>query len=129
MLKVSGQVYVTNLREVSPRLITGTIYTFEKLGEEFKTTFIKAKFVGKAIEHLILKDVKEKDKVFVKSGILKSNTWTNKEGKTNAQVELTVFELDEIKTETTTEPVKETNRFKRWDSDLLGPIDLGDTPF
>ena len=112
MLKVNGQVYVTNLREVSPRLITGTVYTFEKLGEEFKTTFIKAKFVGKAIEHLITKNVKEKDKVFVKSGILKSNTWTNKEGKTNAQVELTVFELDEVKTETKAEP-KETNRFKR----------------
>ena len=46
MLKVNGQAYVTNLKEVSPRLITGTVYSFEKVGEEFKTTFIKAKSVG-----------------------------------------------------------------------------------
>ena len=38
MLKVNGQAYVTNLKEVSPRLITGTVYSFEKVGEEFKTT-------------------------------------------------------------------------------------------
>ena len=33
MLKVNGQVYVTNLKEVSPRLITGTVYSFEKVGD------------------------------------------------------------------------------------------------
>ena len=76
MLKVNGQAYVTNLKEVSPRLITGTVYSFEKVGEEFKTTFIKAKFVGEAITYLITNNVKEKDKVFIKSGVIKSNTET-----------------------------------------------------
>ena len=114
MLRINGQVYVTNLKEVSPRLITGTVYSFEKVEEEFKTTFVKAKFVGHAIEHLITKNVKEKDKVFIKSGVLKSNDWTNRDGKKNSQLEITVFELEEIKIESPVfEEVNEVNRFKR----------------
>lgn len=111
MLKVNGQVYVTNLKEVSPRLITGTVYSFEKVGEEFKSTFMKAKFVGEAITYLITNNVKEKDKVFIKSGVIKSNTWTNKEGKENSQIELTIFELDAIQNKEV--ETKEVNRFKR----------------
>ena len=125
MLKVNGQAYVTNLKEVSPRLITGTVYTFEKVGEEFKSTFIKAKFVGEAITYLITNNVKEKDKVFIKSGVLKSNTWTNKEGKENSQIELTIFELDTIQNKEA--ETKEVNRFKRWTSSEV--LYLSDTPF
>ena len=111
MLKVNGQVYVTNLKEVSPRLITGTIYSFVKVGEEFKTTFIKAKFIGDAITFLITNNIKEKDKVYVKSGNIKSNTWKTKDGKENSQLEVTIFELDKIQ-EQVKEDTKE-NRFKR----------------
>ena len=125
MLKVNGQAYVTNLKEVSPRLITGTVYTFEKVGEEFKSTFLKAKFVGEAITYLITNNVKEKDKVFIKSGVLKSNTWTNKEGKENSQIELTIFELDAIQNKEV--ETKEVNRFKRWTSSEV--LYLSDTPF
>ena len=125
MLKVNGQAYVTNLKEVSPRLITGTVYSFEKVGEEFKTTFIKAKFVGEAITYLITNNVKEKDKVYIKSGVLKSNTWTNKEGKVNSQLELTIFELDTIQNKEV--ETKEVNRFKRWTSSEV--LYLSDTPF
>ena len=125
MLKVNGQAYVTNLKEVSPRLITGTVYSFEKAGEEFKSTFIKAKFVGEAITYLITNNVKEKDKVFIKSGVIKSNTWTNKEGKENSQLELTIFELDTIQNKEV--ETKEVNRFKRWTSSEV--LYLSDTPF
>ena len=125
MLKVNGQAYVTNLKEVSPRLITGTVYSFEKVGEEFKSTFIKAKFVGEAITYLITNNVKEKDKVFIKSGVIKSNTWINKEGKENSQIELTIFELDTIQNKEV--ETKEVNRFKRWTSSEV--IYLSDTPF
>ena len=125
MLKVNGQAYVTNLKEVSPRLITGTVYTFEKVGEEFKSTFLKAKFVGEAITYLITNNVKEKDKVFIKSGVIKSNTWTNKEGKENSQIELTIFELDAIQNKEL--ETKEVNRFKRWTSSEV--LYLSDTPF
>ena len=125
MLKVNGQAYVTNLKEVSPRLITGTVYSFEKVGEEFKSTFIKAKFVGEAITYLITNNVKEKDKVFIKSAVLKSNTWTNKEGKENSQIELTIFELDAIQNKEV--ETKEVNRFKRWTSSEV--LYLSDTPF
>ena len=125
MLKVNGQAYVTNLKEVSPRLITGTVYSFEKVGEEFKSPFIKAKFVGEAITYLITNNVKEKDKVFIKSGVIKSNTWTNKEGKENSQIELTIFELDTIQNKEA--ETKEVNRFKRWTSSEV--IYLSDTPF
>lgn len=114
MINVQGQVYVTNLKEVSPRLITGTVYSFEKVGEEFKTTFIKAKFVGQAIEHLITKNVKEKDKVYIESGVLKSNEWTNKDGKKNSQIEITCFKLSEGQNkEEKQEKKEEYNRFKR----------------
>ena len=125
MLKVNGQAYVTNLKEVSPRLITGTVYSFEKVGEEFKSTFIKAKFVSEAITYLITNNVKEKDKVFIKSGVIKSNTWTNKEGKVNSQIELTIFELDAIQNKEA--ETKEINRFKRWTSSEV--LYLSDTPF
>ena len=125
MLKVNGQAYVTNLKEVSPRLITGTVYPFEKVGEEFKSTFRKAKFVGEAITYLITNNVKEKDKVFIKSGVIKSNTWTNKEGKENSQIELTIFELDTIQNKEV--ETKEVNRFKRWTSSEV--LYLSDTPF
>ena len=125
MLKVNGQAYVTNLKEVSPRLITGTVYSFEKVGEEFKATFLKAKFVGEAITYLITNNVKEKDKVFIKSGVIKSNTWTNKEGKENSQIELTIFELDTIQNKEV--ETKEVNRFKRWTSNEV--LYLSDTPF
>ena len=125
MLKVNGQAYVTNLKEVSPRLITGTVYSFEKVGEEFKSTFMKAKFVGEAITYLITNNVKEKDKVFIKSGVIKSNTWTNKEGKENSEIELTIFELDAIQNKEV--ETKEVNRFKRWTSSEV--LYLSDTPF
>ena len=127
MLKVNGQAYVTNLKEVSPRLITGTVYSFEKVGEEFKSTFMKAKFVGEAITYLITNNVKEKDKVFIKSGVIKSNTWTNKEGKENSQIELTIFELDAIQNKEV--ETKEVNRFKRWTSTSSEVLYLSDTPF
>lgn len=115
MINVQGQVYVTNLKEVSPRLITGTVYSFEKVGEEFKTTFVKAKFVGQAIEYLITKNVKEKDKVYIESGVLKSNDWTNKEGKKYSQIEITCFKLAEVSKNETSPLFEESkkNRFKR----------------
>jgi len=95
MINVTGNVYVTNLKELSPRLIGGTVYSFEKIKdkEEYVTTFVKAKFVGESIVYLINKNVKDKDKVFIKSGILKSNEWTTKEGNVNKVMEITVFEL------------------------------------
>ncbi len=105
MVNVTGKVFVTNLKEVSPRLMTGTVYSFEKVGEEFKTTFLKAKFVGKAIEHLIVKNVKDKDKVEIVSGVLKSNDWKNKEGKEFKSIEVTVFELKEVEKTIPTEEV------------------------
>ena len=130
MINVQGQVYVTNLKEVSPRLITGTVYSFEKVGEELKTTFVKAKFVGQAIEHLITKNVKEKDKVYIESGVLKSNEWTNKDGKKNSQIEITCFKLSEIQhTEDQEKKENKNNRFKRLNYEDFSIIDYGDTPF
>lgn len=132
MINITGDVFVTNLKEVSPRLITGTVYSFEKVGEEFKTTFIKAKFVGKAIEHLIVKNVKDKDKVHIVSGVLKSNEWTTKDGKENKTLEVTCFELKEVEINEYKEVKKEdkNNRFKRWNEQVLEePIEDGDLPW
>ena len=69
MINVTGDVYVTNLKELSPRLLGGTIYSFEKLKdkEEFKTTFIKAKFVGDALTYIIQNKKKDKYKRKIKN--------------------------------------------------------------
>ena len=97
MLKVNGQVYVTNLKEVSPKLLTGDVYCHEKVSnEEYNTTFVKAKFVGEALSMLYMMDVKNKDKIFIEKSILKANNYTNKEGKKYSNLELTVFKVSPI---------------------------------
>lgn len=97
MLNVKGQVYVTNLKEVSPKLIVGDVYCHEKLNEnDYNTTFVKAKFVGEAIIHLITQGVKNKDKVFIESSILKDTKYTTKEGKEVSQLQLTIFKLSSL---------------------------------
>ena len=112
MFNVQGKAFITNLREVSPKLITGTVYTFKKDGEEFTPTFIKCKIVGNAITNLILNNICEKDKIMIKSAVLQSNSFTNKEGKELSSLEMTIFELDKYEEETPTQDLKE-NRFKR----------------
>ena len=113
MFNVQGKAVVTNLREVSPKLITGTVYTFRKEGEEFKPTFVKCKIVGNAITNLILNNICEKDKIYIKSAVLQSNTFKNKEGKELSNLELTIFDLDKYEEqEPQTQDLKE-NRFKR----------------
>ena len=97
MLNVKGQVYVTNLKEVSPKLIVGDVYCHEKLSEnDYNTTFVKAKFVGEAIIHLITQGVKNKDKVSIESSILKDTKYTTKEGKEVSQLQLTIFKLSSL---------------------------------
>ena len=97
MLNVKGQVYVTNLKEVSPKLIVGDVYCHEKISEnEFNTTFVKAKFVGDSIISLITQQIKNKDKVFIDSAILKDNKFTTKEGNEVSQLQLTVFKLSSL---------------------------------
>ena len=111
MLNVKGQVYVTNLKEVSPKLIVGDVYCHEKINEnEYNTTFVKAKFVGEAILHLIAQGVKNKDKVYIESSILKDNKYTNKNGEETSQLQLTVFKLSSLDSNNS---LNTTNRFER----------------
>lgn len=110
MLNVKGQVYVTNLKEVSPKLIVGDVYCHEKVGEnEYNTTFVKAKFVGEAILFLITQGIKNKDKVFIESSLLKDNKYTNKEGCLRSNLELTIFKLSSLENN----KAQNTNRFER----------------
>ena len=94
MFNVQGKAFITNLKEITPKLITGTVYTFRKEGEEFKTTFVKCKIVGNAITNLILNNICEKDKIMIKSAVLQSNSFINKEGKEVSSLEMTIFDLD-----------------------------------
>ena len=111
MLNVKGQVYITNLKEVSPKLIVGDVYCHEKLSEdEYNTTFVKAKFVGDAIIHLITQGIKNKDKVFIESSILKDNKYINKEGVETSQLQLTVFKLSSLENNNSQNT---KNRFER----------------
>ena len=111
MLNVNGQAYVTNLRDVAPKLVIGDVYCHQKVSEEeFITTFVKAKFVGDALIHIMTQGVKNKDKVFIDSSVLKANKYTNKEGKESSNLELTIFKISSINKENNN-IVK--NRFER----------------
>lgn len=113
MLNVNGQAYVTNLREVSPKLVVGDVYCHQKVSEEeFITTFVKAKFVGEALIHIMTQGVKNKDKVFIDSSVLKSNKYTNKEGKEASNLELTVFKISSINKDKENNSIGK-NRFER----------------
>ena len=70
------------------------------------------KGVNNAITNLILNNICEKDKIMIKSAVLQSNSFTNKEGKEISSLELTIFDLDKFEEETQTQDLKE-NRFKR----------------
>lgn len=98
MFNVEGMSYITNMKEVSPKLLTADVYTFKKVNEkEFKTTFIKAKIVGEALTFVYCNDIKNKDKIYIESSILENNTYTNKEGKEVNSLELTIFKLSLLK--------------------------------
>lgn len=112
MLNVRGQVYVTNLKEVSPKMVIGDVYCHEKLGEnDYSTTFVNAKFVGESVLYLVTQGIKNKDKVFIDSAILRDNKYTNKEGKEISQLQLTVFKLSSLDNNKNSQSTK--NRFER----------------
>ena len=113
MFNVQGKAFITNLKEITPKLITGTVYTFRKEGEVFKTTFVKCKIVGNAITNLILNNICEKDKIMIKSAVLQSNSFTNKEGKEVSSLEMTIFDLDKYEEEEPQTQDLKQNRFKR----------------
>lgn len=98
MFNVNGMAYITNMKEVSPRLLTCDTYTFKKISDkEFKTTFIKTKLVGEALTFVYANDIRNKDKIFIESGILENNAYTNKEGIEVNNLELTIFKLSALK--------------------------------
>ena len=108
MINVTGEVFVTNLKELSPRLIGGPIYSFEKMkdSEEFKATFIKAKFVGDALTYII--------QINILSGVMKSNEWRDKSGKEYKTLEITCFKLGPVekKEDHSSKENKSNSRFK-----------------
>lgn len=110
MLNIKGQVYVTNLKEISPRLVAGDVYCHEMIKEgEFNTTFLKAVFVGDALLHLIKEKVKNKDKIFIDSSVLRDKKYT-KNGKEYSSLQLTVFKISSINNSQNT---TNTSRFER----------------
>lgn len=109
MFNVEGMSYITNMREVSPKLITCDVYTFKKVSEkEFKTTFLKAKVVGEALTFVYANNIKNKDKIYIESSILENNSYTNKEGVEVNNLNLTIFKLSLLEKKET----KENNKSK-----------------
>lgn len=109
MFNVEGMSYITNMREVSPKLLTCDVYTFKKVSEkEFKTTFLKAKVVGEALTFVYANDIKNKDKIYIESSILENNSYTNKEGVEVNNLNLTIFKLSLLEKK----EVKENNKSK-----------------
>ena len=111
MFNVEGMCYITNMREVSPKLVVGDVYAFKKLGEnEYNTTFIKARIVGEALTFVYANNIKNKDKIYIESSILENNSYKNKEGKDVNNLELSIFKLSLIEPKET-QTVK--NKFDR----------------
>lgn len=109
MFNVEGMSYITNMREVSPKLLTCDVYTFKKVSEkEFKTTFLKAKVVGEALTFVYANNIKNKDKIYIESSILENNSFTNKEGVEVNNLNLTIFKLSLLEKK----EVKENNKSK-----------------
>ena len=112
MFNVEGMSYITNMREVSPKLLTCDVYTFKKVSEEeFKTTFLKAKVVGEALTFIYANDIKNKDKIYIESSIIENNTYTNKEGVEVNYLNLTIFKLSLLEKK----EVKENNNKSKFD--------------
>ena len=138
MINISGEVYITKLKELSPRLLGGTIYSFEKVKdkEEFKTTFVKAKFVGEALTYIIQNNIMDKTKVNIISGVLKSNDWVSKDGKEYKSIEITCFKLGPVekKEDHSSKENKSNSRFKNNNNSNnrfknTTAKDYGDLPF
>ena len=109
MFNVEGMSYITNMREVSPKLLTCDVYTFKKVSEkEFKTTFLKAKVVGEALTFVYANNIKNKDKIYIESSILENNSYTNKEGVEVINLNLTIFKLSLLEKK----EAKENNKSK-----------------
>ena len=109
MFNVEGMSYITNMREVSPKLLTCDVYTFKKVSEkEFKTTFLKAKVVGEALTFVYANNIKNKDKIYIESSILENNSYTNKEGVEVNNLNLTIFKLSLLEKK----EVKDNNKSK-----------------
>ena len=107
MFNVNGMAYITNMKEVSPKLVTADVYTFKKINEkDFNTTFVKAKLVGEALTFVYANGIKNKDKVFIESSILESNKYTTKEGKVLDSLELTIFKLSSLQNNIETNKTK-----------------------
>lgn len=109
MFNVEGMSYITNMKEISPKLLTCDVYTFKKVKEkEFKTTFLKAKVVGEALTFIYANDIRNKDKIYIESSILENNSYTNKEGVEVNNLNLTIFKLSLLEKKET----KENNKSK-----------------
>lgn len=94
MFNVEGMCYITNMKGISPKLLTCDVYAFKKVSEkEFKTRFLKAKVVGEALTSIYANGIKNKDKIYIERSILENNSYTNKEGKEVNNLELTIFKL------------------------------------
>lgn len=114
MFNVNGVVRTTNLKEVSPRLIVGSAYCSEKIGEDWETTFVKVKLVGNALVDFCKLGLKEKDRFVIEKGVLKANRYTNKDKENIEELVITIFELKEFIEEKKEEPKKDnSSKFKR----------------
>lgn len=113
MLNIVGKVQLTNLKEVSPKMVVGTIISYEKDGDNFIPTFINAKFVGEAIKTLMDEKILNKDKIEIHSGVLSTRVFKNKKEEEVSQLTATIFKIAPIKEEKKEDKKSQGNRFSR----------------
>lgn len=111
MLNIIGKVKVTNLKEISEKMLVGSIISFEKVGEEFKPTFLNAKFVGEAVKTIMDNGIMDKDNIEIHSGVLSTREYKNKDGEMVSQLQATIFKLEPVKEEK--KPQNNKSKFKK----------------
>lgn len=121
-MKLVGICRVFKLEEVSPKCAKGQIYFSTKCGEDengnaqFETSFINAKLVGKAKQHLdeLAKamDV-EKLKIEITESTYKSVSYQDKQNQWKTYSEVVIFDFDIPKEFKEDEPKKAKKSYRK----------------
>lgn len=104
MFNLVGNARVMNLKKVSPKMTICDVYTSYKEGEEWKSTFLKAKIVGEAKNQLAIDKCGEKDLIEIQSSALREETrvYNDKEYK---DLVLTIFKAEKVKSKEDLTPI------------------------
>ena len=99
---------LVNTKKISEKLLVGSGYSFHKVDENFVTTFIEVKLVGKALIKY-QKALTEKEPFVVTEGIIRNEPYKDVQ-----KLVMTIFDI---------------KRYEKKEKSDLTPVDEEDIPF